>query len=224
MTEIRVPTLGESVTEATIGQWLKKEGDSVKADEPIVELETDKVSVEVPAPASGVLSIITAKEGDTVELDALLGEIEAGSAAADKGSKAKKPKPAGNTEEAPAEGSGKEVEILAPASGESVTEADIGEWLVKVGDEVKKDEPVVSLETDKASMDVPSPEDGVIKEIRAEEGTTIAVGDVLRCDRERGERRWWRTHADRRYGSEEAACIERCRIGRTPVSGAASGD
>jgi 2-oxoglutarate dehydrogenase E2 component (dihydrolipoamide succinyltransferase) len=82
MVEIRVPTLGESVTEATIGQWLKKEGDSVAADEPLVELETDKVSVEVPAPAAGILSKITAKEGETVELDALLGEIGEGSGAA----------------------------------------------------------------------------------------------------------------------------------------------
>jgi 2-oxoglutarate dehydrogenase E2 component (dihydrolipoamide succinyltransferase) len=67
-TEIRVPTLGESVTEATIGQWFKKVGDAVKADEPLVELETDKVTVEVPAPASGALGEILVKEGDTVEV------------------------------------------------------------------------------------------------------------------------------------------------------------
>ncbi|MEQ8936742.1 MAG: biotin/lipoyl-containing protein, partial [Amphiplicatus sp.] len=76
-TEIRVPTLGESVTEATIGRWLKKEGDAVAADEPLVELETDKDSVEVPAPAAGVLSQISAKEGDTVAVDALLGIVGA---------------------------------------------------------------------------------------------------------------------------------------------------
>ncbi|MCV0394621.1 MAG: 2-oxoglutarate dehydrogenase complex dihydrolipoyllysine-residue succinyltransferase [Rhizobiaceae bacterium] len=78
-TEIRVPTLGESVTEATIGKWFKKEGDQISADEPIVELETDKVTVEVPAPAAGVLSEIAAKEGDTVEVGALLGQIGEGS-------------------------------------------------------------------------------------------------------------------------------------------------
>ena len=81
-TEIRVPTLGESVSEATIGTWYKKAGDAVTADEPIVELETDKVTLEVPAPASGVLSEIVAQEGDTVEVDALLGQIAEGEGAA----------------------------------------------------------------------------------------------------------------------------------------------
>ena len=74
-TEIRVPTLGESVTEATIAKWLKGVGETVNADEPVVELETDKVSVEAPAPAAGVLTEIVAQEGDTVEVDALLGRI-----------------------------------------------------------------------------------------------------------------------------------------------------
>lgn len=81
-TEIRVPTLGESVTEATIGQWFKAAGDAVTTDEPLVELETDKVSIEVPSPASGVLAEIVANEGDTVEVDALLGLIAAGDGAA----------------------------------------------------------------------------------------------------------------------------------------------
>ena len=81
-TEIRVPTLGESVSEATVGTWFKKVGDTVKADEPLVELETDKVTVEVPAPASGVLTEIVAQNGETVGLDALLGQISAGGAAA----------------------------------------------------------------------------------------------------------------------------------------------
>ncbi|TWG96127.1 2-oxoglutarate dehydrogenase E2 component [Ochrobactrum sp. J50] len=80
-TEIRVPTLGESVTEATIGKWFKKVGDAVAADEPLVELETDKVTVEVPAAAAGVLAEITAKEGDTVEVNALLGQISTDGAA-----------------------------------------------------------------------------------------------------------------------------------------------
>ena len=74
-TEIRVPTLGESVTEATIGKWFKKVGDAIAADEPLVELETDKVTVEVPAPAAGMLAEITAKEGETVGVGALLGAI-----------------------------------------------------------------------------------------------------------------------------------------------------
>jgi len=80
-TEIRVPTLGESVSEATVGTWFKKVGDVVKADEPIVELETDKVTVEVPAPASGVLTEIVAQNGETVGLGALLGQIAEGASA-----------------------------------------------------------------------------------------------------------------------------------------------
>lgn len=79
MTEIRVPTLGESVTEATIGRWFKKAGDEVKVDEPLVELETDKVTIEVPSPSAGVLADIAAKDGETVAVGALLGEIKPGS-------------------------------------------------------------------------------------------------------------------------------------------------
>jgi 2-oxoglutarate dehydrogenase E2 component (dihydrolipoamide succinyltransferase) len=82
MTEIRVPTLGESVTEATIGRWFKKAGDEVKVDEPLVELETDKVTIEVPAPTAGVLSDIAVKDGETVAVGALLGEIKPGAGAA----------------------------------------------------------------------------------------------------------------------------------------------
>ena len=79
-TEVRVPTLGESVSEATIGTWLKKVGDTVKVDEPLVELETDKVSIEVPSPVSGVLSEILAPDGETVEVNALLAQITEGAA------------------------------------------------------------------------------------------------------------------------------------------------
>ncbi|MGH8734276.1 MAG: biotin/lipoyl-containing protein, partial [Burkholderiales bacterium] len=78
MAEIRVPTLGESVTEATIGKWFKKPGDLVAVDEPLVELETDKVTIEVPAPAAGVLADIAAKDGETVAVGALLGQIQDG--------------------------------------------------------------------------------------------------------------------------------------------------
>ena len=81
-TEIRVPTLGESVSEATVGTWFKKVGDAIKADEPLVELETDKVTIEVPAPSAGTLSEIVAQAGETVGLGALLGQISAGNGAA----------------------------------------------------------------------------------------------------------------------------------------------
>jgi 2-oxoglutarate dehydrogenase E2 component (dihydrolipoamide succinyltransferase) len=98
MTEIRVPTLGESVTEATIGKWFKKAGDAVAVDEPLVELETDKVTIEVPAPSAGTLGEIVAKDGETVAVGALLGQISEGGGAA-----AAKPKEAPKTEAKPAE-------------------------------------------------------------------------------------------------------------------------
>src|SRR3974390_946716 len=82
MAEIRVPALGESVTEATIGKWFKKPGEVVAVDEPLVELETDKVTIEVPAPAAGVLADIAAKDGDTVAVGAVLGQIKEGAAGA----------------------------------------------------------------------------------------------------------------------------------------------
>src|SRR5215472_9484316 len=89
MTEIRVPTLGESVTEATIGRWFKKAGEAVAVDEPLVELETDKVTIEVPAPSAGVLGEISAKDGDTVAVGALLGMITDGAAGAKTAASAK---------------------------------------------------------------------------------------------------------------------------------------
>jgi 2-oxoglutarate dehydrogenase E2 component (dihydrolipoamide succinyltransferase) len=103
MTEIRVPTLGESVTEATIGRWFKKAGDEVKVDEPLVELETDKVTIEVPAPTAGVLSGIAAKDGETVAVGALLGEIKPGAGAGASAAPAKAaPAPAAKPAPAPA--------------------------------------------------------------------------------------------------------------------------
>jgi 2-oxoglutarate dehydrogenase E2 component (dihydrolipoamide succinyltransferase) len=95
MADIRVPTLGESVTEATIGKWFKKAGDTVAVDEPLVELETDKVTIEVPAPAAGILTDVAVKDGDTVAVGALLGAIKEGAGAAP-------PKPQAKPTEAPA--------------------------------------------------------------------------------------------------------------------------
>ncbi len=106
MAEIRVPTLGESVTEATVGKWFKHAGDAVAVDEPLVELETDKVTLEVPAPAAGVLSDIAVKEGDTVAVGALLGQIKDGAAAAS-AKPATATKPAASTTGAPDEKSTK---------------------------------------------------------------------------------------------------------------------
>ncbi len=112
-TEIRVPTLGESVTEATIGKWFKNTGDAIAQDEPVLELETDKVTLEVPAPAAGTLAEITAKEGETVGVGALLGMIEAGGGAAKPASTPKEPKKAKEPDA--------EKTSIAQASGDSGT-------------------------------------------------------------------------------------------------------
>ncbi|MEP0234693.1 2-oxoglutarate dehydrogenase complex dihydrolipoyllysine-residue succinyltransferase [Roseibium sp.] len=173
-TEIRVPTLGESVSEATIAQWFKKPGDAIKADEPLVELETDKVTVEVPAPASGTLESIVVNEGDTVEVGALLGQIADGAGAA-------APAPAAKKEEAaPAAASAATiVDVVTPSAGESVTEAEVGEWSVKVGDVVKADDTLVELETDKAAQEVPAPVGGTVVKIAANTGDTVEPGKLL---------------------------------------------
>ncbi len=180
-TEIRVPTLGESVTEATIGKWLKKPGDTVKADEPLVELETDKVSMEVPAPADGVLESIEAQEGDTVGIDALLGSLAEGSGkgAGQASSASSQSKAEPIAKSSTGDDGGEMVDIIAPSAGESVTEAEVGTWHKKVGDAIAVDEEVVELETDKAAMDVPATRGGVLAEIVAQTGAVIAPGDVL---------------------------------------------
>ena len=176
-TEIRVPTLGESVSEATIAQWFKKPGDPVSQDEPLVELETDKVTVEVPAPSAGTLESIVVKEGDTVEVGALLGQIaEGGSAAAAPAAAAAAPA----KEAAAPAGKAELVDVVTPSAGESVTEAEVGEWSVKVGDVVKPDDTLVELETDKAAQEVPAPVGGTIVKIAAETGATVEPG-VLLC-------------------------------------------
>jgi len=115
MTEIRVPTLGESVTEATIGRWFKKAGDAVAVDEPLVELETDKVTIEVPAPSAGVLGEISAKDGDTVAVGALLGQINVGAAGAAAKPAAAPAKPAAPPPPQP---------VAAPASAPRAAPAD----------------------------------------------------------------------------------------------------
>jgi 2-oxoglutarate dehydrogenase E2 component (dihydrolipoamide succinyltransferase) len=174
--EIRVPTLGESVSEATVGQWLKKPGEAVSMDEPIVELETDKVSVEVPAPAAGTLGDISVKEGETVEVGALLGIIAEGGTASPVN-----PTPADRDADAPkpAAASGNIVEVPVPIAGESVTEAGVGEWYKKVGDSVSVDEAIVELETDKAAQEVMSPVAGKIIEVMSKTGDTVEPGQIL---------------------------------------------
>ncbi|WP_295048599.1 biotin/lipoyl-containing protein, partial [uncultured Paracoccus sp.] len=171
-TQVRVPALGESVTEATIATWFKKPGDAVAMDEMLCELETDKVTVEVPSPAAGILAEIVAAEGETVGPDALLAQITEAD-----GSPAPKEQPQADTAQKTPEGqetmSGKSVDVMVPALGESVTEATVATWFKKVGDSVAADEMLCELETDKVSVEVPAPAAGVLAEILAEEGATV---------------------------------------------------
>ncbi|MBV2360228.1 2-oxoglutarate dehydrogenase complex dihydrolipoyllysine-residue succinyltransferase [Thalassococcus sp. CAU 1522] len=174
-TEVRVPTLGESVTEATVATWFKKPGDSVAVDEMLCELETDKVTVEVPSPAAGTLVDIIAAEGETVGVDALLANIAEGDAAPAPKAKSEK-KPAAK---APAAKGGASVDVMVPTLGESVSEATVSTWFKKVGDAVAQDEMLCELETDKVSVEVPAPAAGTLTEIVAAEGTTVEANAKL---------------------------------------------
>ncbi|MEO0829794.1 MAG: biotin/lipoyl-containing protein, partial [Pseudomonadota bacterium] len=175
-TEIRVPTLGESVTEATVATWFKKPGDSVAVDEMLCELETDKVTVEVPSPSAGKLSEIVAGEGDTVGVDALLATLEEGAAgdapaAAPAAEAASASNGAAPTRDA--------MDVMVPTLGESVAEATVASWFKAPGDAVAADEILCELETDKVSVEVPAPSAGVLSEIVAAEGSTVEAGGKL---------------------------------------------
>ncbi|WP_371037402.1 2-oxoglutarate dehydrogenase complex dihydrolipoyllysine-residue succinyltransferase [Rhodosalinus sp. FB01] len=185
--EVRVPTLGESVTEASVATWFKKPGDSVTADEMLCELETDKVTVEVPAPTDGVLEDIVAQEGETVGVDALLanlapaGEVDSTEikpretpAASEAG--AGKAGDAGGDDDG---GAGDSADVMVPALGERVTEATVSTGFKKPGDKVEQDEMLCELETDKVSVEVPAPASGVLSEILAPEGETVHAGGKL---------------------------------------------
>ena len=172
--EVRVPTLGESVTEATVATWFKKPGDAVAADEMLCELETDKVTVEVPAPAAGTMAEIIAAEGETVGVDALLATISEGEGAA--------PAPAASAAPAAAAapaGGGDAIDVMVPTLGESVTEATVSTWFKKEGDAVTADEMLCELETDKVSVEVPAPASGTLTKILAPEGSTVQANGKL---------------------------------------------
>ena len=179
-TEVRVPTLGESVTEATVATWFKKPGDAVAVDEMLCELETDKVTVEVPSPIAGIMGEIVAAEGETVGVDALLANIAAGDAVAksDKSEAKTSASKAVPAADAPAK-SDDSVDVMVPTLGESVTEATVSTWFKAVGDTVAQDEMLCELETDKVSVEVPSPAAGVLAEITAPEGTTVDASAKL---------------------------------------------
>ena len=172
MADITVPVLGESVTEATVGSWMKAAGDTVAKDEVLVELETDKVSVEVSATEDGVLSEIVANIGDTVEIGAVLGRIGEGGAAV--AAPAEAPAAA-----APAAGGGESIRVAVPAMGESVTEGTLSQWLKKPGEAVAQDDPIAEIETDKVAIEVPAPAAGVMTETLVAEGSVVEIGTEI---------------------------------------------
>ncbi|CAA9333861.1 MAG: Dihydrolipoamide acetyltransferase component of pyruvate dehydrogenase complex [uncultured Friedmanniella sp.] len=207
-TDVTLPALGESVTEGTVTRWLKQVGDTVAADEPLLEVSTDKVDTEIPSPAAGVLLEIRAQEDDSVEVGAVLAvigeESEAGGGGDAPAEEPPSQEPAqaeASTEPEPANAadaeiaqddppaptpertagsaSGSGTEVTLPALGESVTEGTVSRWLKKVGDSVETDEPLLEVSTDKVDTEIPSPTAGTVLEIRVQEDETVEVGAVL---------------------------------------------
>ncbi len=185
--EMKVPAVGESITEVTVATWNKKEGDHVKLDEVLCELESDKATFELPAEAEGVLHIV-AKEGDVLPIGAVICTIEAGGATAsvklaDAAPAAATPAPAAVVAApapapAPAAGPTSVLEVKVPAVGESITEVTVSVWNKKTGDSVSLDEVLCELESDKATFELPAESAGVL-EIVAESGTVVPIGGIL---------------------------------------------
>lgn len=167
--QVVLPQMGESVNEGVVLEWRKAEGDTIEADETLVEISTDKVDAEVPAPVSGTVVRILAAEGDTVAVGAVIAEIAPGEGAAE---------PAAPDAE-PAAAEATEIEIVMPQMGESVNEGVILEWHVEPGGTIAEDETIVEISTDKVDAEVPSPASGTVTEILAAAGDTVTVGQVL---------------------------------------------
>ncbi|MBQ1095615.1 2-oxoglutarate dehydrogenase, E2 component, dihydrolipoamide succinyltransferase [Streptomyces sp. b94] len=203
---VTLPALGESVTEGTVTRWLKAEGERVEADEPLLEVSTDKVDTEIPAPASGVLSSIKVAEDETVEVGAELALIDDGSGApaaeeapaAEQAPQAEQvaepapepapaapsteqtaPAPAPSADAAAGGGSAEGTDVVLPALGESVTEGTVTRWLKSVGDSVEADEPLLEVSTDKVDTEIPAPASGTLLEIVVGEDETAEVGAKL---------------------------------------------
>ena len=192
---VKMPQLGESVTEGTITRWLKNVGDHVNADEPLVEISTDKVDTEIPSPVTGILLSLAAQEDDVVEVGAELAVIGEES---EVGAPAEAPAPVAPPAEAPVTSpvtppvaaeeaapapapaaAGAESIIVLPALGESVTEGTITRWLKSEGDAVAVDEPIVEISTDKVDTEIPAAVAGVLIKITAPEDSVIEVGGEL---------------------------------------------
>jgi len=181
--EMKVPPVGESITEVTIATWNKKDGDVVKMDEVLCELESDKATFELPAEAEGVLKIV-AKEGETLPIGAVICIIEPVGASASPAPAAPvetpsaAPAPVAETPAAPVATASQVIEIKVPAVGESITEVTISTWSKKEGDSVKMDEVLCELESDKATFELPAETAGVLH-IVAAEGSVLPIGAVV---------------------------------------------
>lgn len=177
--QVKVPTVGESITEITIANWLKKEGDLVKMDEVIAELESDKATFELTAPQAGVLKIVKQK-GETVPIGGLICEIEASTqspVAAIKSDKTETKKSTPTVAQ-PMKSTGGIKEMKVPAVGESITEVTISTWLKKDGDFVKLDEVIAEVESDKATFELPAEANGILR-IIAKEKDTLPIGGLI---------------------------------------------
>jgi 2-oxoglutarate dehydrogenase E2 component (dihydrolipoamide succinyltransferase) len=187
--------MGESIFEGTITKWLKKPGEQVQRDEPLFEISTDKVDAEIPAPASGVLKEIKVQEGTTVQVNTVVGVIDAtgtavvaappaATTAPVTGSPELTPSPVPTSSAVTAAPqasvpSGPATDIVMPQMGESIFEGTITKWLKNVGDKVQRDEPLFEISTDKVDAEIPSPAAGVLSEIMAPAGSTVQVNSVV---------------------------------------------
>jgi len=172
--EIKVPTVGESISEVTLSRWIKQDGDTVEMDEIIAELESDKATFDLPAEKAGILRII-AKEGDTLEIGAVVCTIE------DSDATSAAPAPEADKKAAPApvnSVSGEVIEIKVPTVGESITEVTLAGWLKADGAYVEMDEQLAELESDKATFELPAEKAGILRHI-AKEGDVLAIGSVV---------------------------------------------
>src|SRR5689334_1984124 len=174
--EVVMPPMGDSVSEGSILEWHKQEGEEVSEDETLVEISTDKVDAEVPAPVSGTVVKIHAAEGDTVGVGSVLAEIAPTNGS---GPAITTDEPTDDAPEAPPSAEATVIEIEMPAMGESVSEGTILEWAKQPGDSVAEDETIVEISTDKVDAEVPAPSAGTLTEILADAGDTVTVGQVI---------------------------------------------
>lgn len=181
--EVKVPAVGESITEVTIAKWNKKDGDTVAANELLCELESDKATFELQAEKAGKITL-KVKEGDTVAIGTLICVIEesAGSAAAAPAPKADAPVAAASTPSAPATSAptatGQVIEVKVPTVGESITEVTVANWTKKNGETVALNEVLCEIESDKATFELQAEASGKLT-IVAQSGTTLPIGGVL---------------------------------------------